>query len=351
VKGGAPGEDEARGPARRHLQTTFLVIIGIAVSVAFGYLALEKISIAQVRDSLSGANYIWVVPAGLLLLPIGALKALRWKLLFNEPEQVPIGQSFAALSIGLMFNNLLPSRAGEVPRILALRRTTGLSGFEIGATVVVERILDLFVIALIGAALWPLFPDRAWIRVLGLICVAIVAGFGLLLAVLALLRERLPPLLTRLVGKVPFVSQERAREVIIAVGTGSRVLMRPRRLTAVILLSALLWGVGALSVWVLFPALDLQIGAAAPWLILVASSFAIAVPSGPATVGVYEASVQAALIAYGISPSVGLTYAIVLHAVNFFPIILIGMVCSWWVGRHPAHTRVRGPALRQDAWA
>jgi uncharacterized membrane protein YbhN (UPF0104 family) len=88
--------------------------------------------------------------------------------------------------------------------------------------------------------------------------------------------------------------------------------------------------------WVLFPALDLEIGAAAPWLILVANSFAIAIPSGPATVGVYEASVQAALIAYGISPSVGLSYAVVLHAVNFFPIILLGMVCSWWVGRHPA---------------
>jgi uncharacterized membrane protein YbhN (UPF0104 family) len=63
------------------------------------------------------------------------------------------------------------------------------------------------------------------------------------------------------------------------------------------------------------------------------------IPSGPATVGVYEASVQVALIACGVGASTALAYAVILHAVNFFPVILLGAVCSWWIARQPAHKR------------
>jgi glycosyltransferase 2 family protein len=318
---------------------TIVVALGIVISVVFGYIALEKISLDQVKASLSGANYIWVIPSVALTIPIAVLRAIRWRILFKDPETVPVGQSFAAISVGLMFNSVLPARAGEVPRIVALRRTTGLSAFEIGATVVVERILDVFVVALMGAALWAFFPDKTWIHLLGLVCFGVIAAFALLLVALAVLRERLPPLLLRMLNKLPFVSPDRARSVRLALGAGASILLRPKRLVEAVLVTITLWGVGAMSIWVLLPAFDIHVGGVAPWLILVANTFAVTIPSGPATVGVYEASVQAALIAYGVSASTALSYAIVLHAVNFFPVILVGLVSSWWISRHPAHAR------------
>jgi glycosyltransferase 2 family protein len=227
-----------------------------------------------------------------------------------------------------------------------LRRTTGVSAFEIGATVLVERILDVFVIALLGAALWALFPDRAWIQVMTLICFGVIVGFAIFVAALALLRERLPSLLARLLSKLPLVSNKRAVHVSTALRAGGSVLLRPRQLIEVVLLSIVLWGLGGLSIWILFPAFDLHAGAVSPWLILVANTFAIAVPSGPGTVGVYEASVQVALIAFGVAASTALSFAIVLHAIHFFPVILIGMIASWWIGRHPADRRFDQPSAR-----
>jgi glycosyltransferase 2 family protein len=317
-------------------RVTLGIVIGIAISAIFGYIALEKISLEQVGASLSTANYFWVLPSVMLLLPIGILRAFRWKLLFRNPDDVPMGQSFAALNVGLMFNNVLPSRAGEVPRVLALRRTSGLSAFEIGATVVVERVIDVFVIALFGAVLLPVFPDQAWIQGLGLLCFGLIAGFVFLVVALVVLREKLSALLSRLLNALPFVSTQRAEEIRLAVGAGGSILVDPWRLVEVVGVSILVWGLGGLSAWVLFPAFDLQVGASAPWLILVANTLAIAIPSGPATIGLYEASVQAALIASGVGASTALSYAVVLHAVNFFPVILMGLISSWWIGLHPA---------------
>jgi uncharacterized protein (TIRG00374 family) len=314
------------------------IALGLAISIAFGWLAMSKISLDQVGTSLADAHYLWVVPATLLLLPIALLRAWRWKLLFNDPDTVPMSDSFAATNVGLMANNILPQRVGEVPRVFALRRTTGISAFEIAATVIVERVLDVFILAVCGAALWPFFPDETWVQALGFLCVGLIVASIVLVAALALFRDRLDDLLLAILRRVPFVSEDRARSMHLALVAGGAILLRPRQLAEVLAISALIWVIGAISIWVLFPAFDLHLGAAAPWLILLANTFAIMLPSGPATLGVYEASVQVALIALGISASTALSYAVVLHAVNFFPVLLLGAACSWWIARQPQAT-------------
>jgi uncharacterized protein (TIRG00374 family) len=339
---GAPtAQGEYAAPSRTSVRHLVGIAVGIAISVAFAYLALEKISLDQVWHSLSGAHYVWVIPSTLLgLLPVCLLRAYRWRILFDDPSRVPIGDSFAAINIGLMFGNLLPSRAGEVPRVFALRRTTGLSAFEIGATVVVERLLDTFVLAVFGAILWPLFPGETWIRVLGIVCVGVIVGFLVLLAALAIFRGRLTAFLLRMLMRLPWVSDERAVSVWRSLAAGSAILLRPRRLLEVLGLTVVVWAMGVLAIWLLFPAFNLDVSGSAPWLILVANAFAITIPAGPAGVGVFEASIQAALIAYGVSASTALSYAVVLHAINFLPVILIGAASSWWIAYRPAHPRL-----------
>jgi uncharacterized membrane protein YbhN (UPF0104 family) len=49
-------------------------------------------------------------------------------------------------------------------------------------------------------------------------------------------------------------------------------------------------------------------------------------PSSPAAVGVFEAAALIALKAYGIDKSAALSYALVLHAVNFAPYVIAGAV-------------------------
>jgi glycosyltransferase 2 family protein len=327
------------GGSRRRRLTG--IALGIAVSALAAYLALEKISLDQVWQSLSGADYFWLIPSTLVgLLPVCVLRAYRWRILFDDPATVPIADSLAAINVGLMFGNLLPWRAGEVPRVFALRRTTGLSAFEIGATVVVERLIDTFVLAFFGAAMWPLFPDEAWIQALGLVCVGVVAGSLALVAAVAIFRERLTTLMLGLLKRLPWVSEERAHSVQRALAAGSAILLRPKRLAEALGLTVVVWALGVLSILLLFPAFDLDLGGSAPWLILVANAFAITIPAGPAGVGVFEASIQAALIAYGVGASIALSYAVVLHAIIFFPVLLIGVISSWWIARQPVHARL-----------
>jgi glycosyltransferase 2 family protein len=303
------------------------------ISAACLYYVLHRISLSAMVDSLSAARYGWLVPSTVLTIGTMWLRGVRWHAIFSDREAVTSAQCFAASSVGLMFNNLLPSRAGDVVRVFALRTASGVSAVEIGTTVVVERVLDVFVLGLFGLVLWPFLPDERWISALGAVCaivVAVCAGGGL---ALALLRAPARGALRRRLARVRRIGPERAERLAAALSAGAAVLAEPRRLAWCVLLSAAVWGVAGLAALVLFPAFDLDAGTLAPWLLLVANSFALVVPSSPGTVGVYEASVQASLVAFGVSQATAVSLALVLHAVNFFPVIAVGAIAWWWLRR------------------
>jgi len=52
----------------------------------------------------------------------------------------------------------------------------------------------------------------------------------------------------------------------------------------------------------------------------------LVLPSSPGAVGVFEAAALVGLKAYGIDKADALSFALVLHAVNFFPYVLAGAV-------------------------
>ena len=312
-----------------------LVALGLGISTLAAWLSIRQVDLGRVRESLETAHWAWLVPSLVLTYVVLWLRAVRWRFLFADPGSVTTWQSAVAVNIGLAFNNILPWRAGEIPRIFALRRVTGLSAFGIGATVVVERVLDVFVLALLGLALWPFLPDRDWIHALEYVCVGIVAGVVTLVALLVATRERLGRLAPRAARLLPFVSEPRMTTVLASIGAGGRVLLHPRRLLLSVALSVAVWAVTGLSVLALYPAFDLDIRSSSSLLILVTTSFALTVPSTSGALGVYEAAVRTALVAYGVPASQALSFALALHAVNFFPVIATGLAAMWMAGsRH-----------------
>lgn len=310
-----------------------LTAVSLLISAGCLYLAVRSISLHETWDRLQSASYVWLLPCVALTLAAGWARAIRWRLLFSDHRALRQADCFAATSVGLMFNNLLPSRAGELVRVLSMRRLSGRSSFEVGTTIVVERILDVFVLAGLGVALWPWLPDRSWIDALGVVCLACLAGGVVLVAALALFAAPLRRLLLACLRRLPRVSPARTERVETAIAAGVDVLRRPRRLVAALAASVAVWAVAGAAGLTLFPAFSLDAGSLAPWLLLVANSFALVIPSSPGTVGVYEASVQAALVAFGLSASAALSFALLLHAVNFFPVIAVGVGAGWYARR------------------
>jgi glycosyltransferase 2 family protein len=321
------------------------VLVGLLISAVCLWLALRRVSFDEVWESLADAQWFWVLPCLVLTYVTLLLRAVRWRHLFIEHERVSTWESAKAVNVGLLFNNILPSRAGEVPRIFALSRRTGISKVEIGGTIVVERCLDVLVVAVAAVVAWPFLPDDSWIQALCLFCGAIVAGFVVGTIVLVVFRQRARDLALAILRRLPFVSDERAVALTASLSRGVHIVANPRRLAFVLLISALVWVAATLSVFALLPAFDIDLSLSTAILVIVATSLALTVPATSGGLGVYEAAVQASLVALGVTASTALSFALVLHAINFVPICLTGVLASWGtlLGPRSEHARADEP--------
>src|SRR5439155_24490207 len=91
-------------------------------------------------------------------------------------------------------------------------------------------------------------------------------------------------------------------------------------------LTVVSWCLLGLSSWVLMLGFDLGVSPLAAALVTIAVGLSLILPSSPGAVGVFETAALVALKAYGVPKSGALSYALVLHAVNFFPYVAAGAV-------------------------
>jgi glycosyltransferase 2 family protein len=303
------------------VRRSLAAVAGIAVSVVFGWLAVRGLNFHEVRSAIGRASLIWILAAVAVSVVGVAMRSERWRSLFpraSRPHAVP---TFWASQVGLLANNVLPVRAGELVRVLALCRESGLRRTAVLATVGVERVFDLAVIALLQLAIASRLPSADVTRRFTLLAVAILAISVLLVVVLAIapVRRVAGALLVRLP-----VLRTRGGVLIDSLRTGLAAL-RERELAAVALLWTLAsWFVLAFSGWCVLRAFGLHLPWHAALFLIVAVTFAQAVPASAGSVGVFELAARSALVAYGVPPAVALSAGLVLHAVSALPFIALG---------------------------
>src|SRR5258706_11940374 len=122
--------------------------LGFLLSALLLWWTLKGVSFAEVRDQLRTANLALLALSAVIATLVFPLRAIRWQLIL-EPAvpRVPLGALWRAIAVGMMVNNVVPARAGELARVFALTREDARVGFVVGfASLAVDRVFDAVVL-------------------------------------------------------------------------------------------------------------------------------------------------------------------------------------------------------------
>jgi hypothetical protein len=104
----------------------------------------------------------------------------------------------------------------------------------------------------------------------------------------------------------------------------------------VLLLSILIWVCYGFIFHLTLLAFDFYSLYHLPWLasliLLVITTIGIVVPSSPGYVGTYHYLCQVSLALFGVPASPALSYAAAVHAISFVPVLIAGLILSYYEG-------------------
>jgi len=304
--------------------------VGIFVSLFFIYFALRNQDFGHIWRALREADYRWVLPSFVLYFLGVAVRSVRWHYLLRSVSDIAPRRLFPIVVIGYMANNILPFRAGEVVRSYALSARFGIRKSSSLGTIAIERIFDGFTMLLFIAVASLSIALTGDLRTIALIALVLFPVLMIGLAVIARsdsLRESLVGLGIRL---LPERIGLRAESLVRSFVDGLGILNRRQDLIGVSLTSILAWLLEASMYLLIAQGFNLDLSPAAILMVTAVANLATLIPSSPGYVGPFETGVLLVLNgALGIARPLALSYAIVVHAVLYFPVTLLGLI-YWW---------------------
>jgi len=280
---------------------------------------IRDVPLQEIGNQFRLANYGWLSLVGLLIGLFYVVRAARWQLTLQAIGYQPsLFRATVALLAGSLASMIVPG-AGELTRCGSLQRTDGIPISQGIGSVVAERIVDLFMLALVLLLTITLEFRRAkdFLSSLTLalpgtlvIVIGVVGLVGVSIAIWQLLKH-------------PVLQKHPLMASLIGIGQGfSRGFMSIRQLPnpgLFIALTLLIQGLAWLSTYVLLltTADTHNLPPEAALTILAVSSLGgLAVPT-QGGIGTYHFFVSRALILYGFTASQGAVAATFLHAVGF----------------------------------
>lgn len=311
------------------------LLLGLIISALALYGALRGAQLNRVAEALRTAHYEYALATVIIIAATTYVRGARWSAVLRGRMSTTRG--FWLFNTGFLFNNVLPLRLGEIVRAYLAARRPPVRFAEALSSIVVERLLDMFSVVAILAVLLRI-PELAvpkWASDAGLLMLA-----GAVVGIVSLfLAARYPDWVTRMVesllARIPLPKRFAPEDALDQLGSfleGLGSLREPRAFLLAVLISALAWVGSGLAGWVMLLAFDpfqgatLQIG----FLAIAAAGLGIAVPSLPGAIGPFEAAVTLALVAAGYRQEAAVSYALVLHAVNYLTTSALGV---WGLAR------------------
>jgi glycosyltransferase 2 family protein len=310
--------------------------LGVAISAACLVLVFRHIDFPELKKALLSARYELVLAAVAVYLFSMVIRSFRWHILLRPVKNVAPLRLFPSIIVGYAANNLLPLRAGEFVRAYFSGQKEGLSRSASFATIMVERIFDgLTMTLLLSVCLFSLQvgteQDRAKLQLALWLGGAVFAG-AFLFCLALLFKRELTLRLTERIFKllVPGLS-EKLLSIMHKFLSGLEVLRSTRDLLLVLGLSLLVWLCEAFMYALI--GLSLGLGEQIPFVnhvvVLAIINLFIMIPAGPGFAGTFEAAGTWTLAMYGVSPTLAVSYVLLIHLGQYLSTTLLGLFYLW----------------------
>jgi uncharacterized protein (TIRG00374 family) len=307
-----------------------MILAILLIALGIWYLA-GRVSFLEIIQALLLANPGYVIFGLTIMIATVVLKAWRWQLMFRTPDgSPPYTPLFWSLMLGQYVNLIVPFlRLGEIARIYALNRQTDIPMARSLGTLVVEKVLDAFMLAMTIGIVLPLVILPEFVSNPGIIMWVFPLAALLVLYLLAYQTDLISRFFHALADKLPTRFAKRFLHWSLSGLEGLAALRNTRLSLLLVGSSAVIAFLSVLLPFVMFGAFDLKLGFIEAAAIHIVVTIATTPPSTPGKIGVFNGAVALVLLSFGMTnEAVAISYSILFYLVVIVPQIVLGSIAA-----------------------
>jgi len=298
-------------------------LIPLLISVLAFWLVLRNIDLSKFVSNLKRVGFEALLYATLLHFLSLFFRVFSWYVLLGR--KVSFKDAFFTMNAGYLLNNVFPFRLGEIGRALLLDNPEGPSALEAFSSVIVERVFDVFLAAVFVLVMLPRVLAGDTQQTVIYIAFSVAMLGILVLYLIARFRKQMLVWLARWGEKAAFIERwvkPKAAQIL----EGLSVLSNPRLFFLAFGSLFISWMLAFVQNLVVFR--TLYPNPPFWWMVFVLSigTFGIALPSGPAGLGVFEGAMVAGFALLGVDAGLGFAHAIIIHTISIVYNNIFGLI-------------------------
>ena len=265
-------------------------------------------SFSEVIYSFKEMDYIYTLPAIVIIFLGYIFRAYRWQALLECSLRVNVGGLYSPMMVGFM-GNFLPARAAEILRPYLLSKKYDITFTAAFASIVMERLFDMIILLLIftwvfwfEAGAFPSGIEFSGISIqemaikFGQICVLAVIALVVFMYLLLNHKKKVMKLVGWFLGFTNKKWADKIQHILDDFAMGCEVVKNFGTLAKISVYSVLIWVANIFWVYPLYFAFDLQYKTIPSLLILcVMVAILISIVPTPGFLGSYNAGILIAL--------------------------------------------------------
>ena len=289
---------------------------GVFVSVISIIFVFKVAGLQETGKALAGVDLTFAFLCFVFSMVHMLVRNRRWQATISQP--VGYLNCLWAQGIGFLFTMFLPLRLGDAVRIVVLHDLEKPPFWAVAASVLLERVIDVAVTLLLFLCLIPFLNFAPETQNAALVLAVAMAGACAVLLLVAYLRKTLAT------GRLGSLIAPVLDQTLSAMAHLKRSQVAGR----VFSWTALGWGIGVFRHWLALMAFVPEATVLESLLLTVMLSLAIALPSAPGFIGVFQIVGQQALVlpfAGKYDPATALGVTVVLHLALFLTSVVLGL--------------------------
>lgn len=292
---------------------------------------------SAVTDSFSRLlSAVHVTPALLVTLVVAIalqlighwIRAKKTTLLLAKVKESSVRFQFRALSIGYLFNTILPLRLGELIRARIISGAMTISFSYALVLIIFERVIDAMLLGVVGLLVILLFINGPQAALITYVLILLAVGALLLTGILLIMHQNrwVMRLWHRATALLNEDLKNSFRFKMWSVMYGLQQTIKPGLLKRYLALTVLAWLFYAGSLFVVVEYFVGCVSASDKTALTTAPYFGVAIPSGPANLGVFSETINKFTDFLHFNSTTAVSFNLIVWGVLVVPIALIGIV-------------------------